>query len=166
MFNCNPCIAHWYPLPLGGGILVDHWSTISSFYCYSIILKGYLQRSVKLSVQKQPITHDLNKFWMHFHHLTYMELTSYLLSLQQWQFFNIQTLLTFPEIHRFLPIFQKIIEVELCAEMYSNRASRQSIYRLRYPNPKWISSLIIWYLFVLNFMNLSWQSILLPAEVL
>ena len=30
MFNCNPPIAHCHP-PLGsGGILVDHWSTISS----------------------------------------------------------------------------------------------------------------------------------------
>ena len=31
MFNCNPYIVHWYPFPLGGGILVDHWSTISSY---------------------------------------------------------------------------------------------------------------------------------------
>ena len=31
MFNCNPPIAHCHPLPWGGGILVDHWSTISSF---------------------------------------------------------------------------------------------------------------------------------------
>ena len=31
MFNCNPPIAHCYPLLWGGGILVDHWSTISSF---------------------------------------------------------------------------------------------------------------------------------------
>ena len=31
MFNCNPPIAHWHPLLWGGGILVDHWSTISSF---------------------------------------------------------------------------------------------------------------------------------------
>ena len=29
MFNCNPPIAHWHPLLWGGGILVDHWSTIS-----------------------------------------------------------------------------------------------------------------------------------------
>ena len=32
MFNCNPLIAHCHPLLWGGGILVDHWSTISSFY--------------------------------------------------------------------------------------------------------------------------------------
>ena len=36
MFNCNPCTVHWYPFLLGGGILVDHWSTFSSF------LNGYL----------------------------------------------------------------------------------------------------------------------------
>ena len=30
MFNCNPPIAHWHPPLKGGGILVDHWSTISS----------------------------------------------------------------------------------------------------------------------------------------
>ena len=31
MFNCNPPFAHCHPLLWGGGILVDHWSTISSF---------------------------------------------------------------------------------------------------------------------------------------
>ena len=31
MFNCNPPIAHCYSLLWGGGILVDHWSTISNF---------------------------------------------------------------------------------------------------------------------------------------
>ena len=30
MFNCNPPIAHCHPLLWGRGILVDHWSTISS----------------------------------------------------------------------------------------------------------------------------------------
>ena len=30
MFNCNPPIAPCYPLLWGGGILVNHWSTISS----------------------------------------------------------------------------------------------------------------------------------------
>ena len=30
MFNCNPPIAHCHPLLWGGGILVDHWSTIFS----------------------------------------------------------------------------------------------------------------------------------------
>ena len=31
MFNCNPPIAHCHPLLWGGGILIDHWSTISSY---------------------------------------------------------------------------------------------------------------------------------------
>ena len=31
MFNCNPPIAHCPPLLWGRGILVDHWSTISSW---------------------------------------------------------------------------------------------------------------------------------------
>ena len=30
MFNCNPPIAHRHPFLWSGGILVDHWSTISS----------------------------------------------------------------------------------------------------------------------------------------
>ena len=38
MFNCNPPIAHCHPLLWGGGILVDHWSTISSCYWQSRIL--------------------------------------------------------------------------------------------------------------------------------
>ena len=32
MFNCNPPIAHCYPLLWGGGILVDHWAIISSLF--------------------------------------------------------------------------------------------------------------------------------------
>ena len=32
MFNCNPPIAHCHPLLWGGGILVDHSSTISSYF--------------------------------------------------------------------------------------------------------------------------------------
>ena len=32
MFNCNPPIAHCHPLLWGGGILVDHWSIISSWF--------------------------------------------------------------------------------------------------------------------------------------
>ena len=32
MFHCNPTIAHCHPLLWGGGILVDHWSTISSWF--------------------------------------------------------------------------------------------------------------------------------------
>ena len=40
MFNCNPPIAHCHPLLWGGGILVDHWSTISistRFYYHLVI---------------------------------------------------------------------------------------------------------------------------------
>ena len=36
MFNCNPPIAHCHPLLWGGGILVDHWSTISSCILFKI----------------------------------------------------------------------------------------------------------------------------------
>ena len=36
MFNCNPPIAHCHPLLWGGGILVDHWSTISSFFLFIV----------------------------------------------------------------------------------------------------------------------------------
>ena len=35
MFNCSPPIAHCHPLLWGGGILVDHWSTISSLILIS-----------------------------------------------------------------------------------------------------------------------------------
>ena len=41
MINCNPPIAHCHPLLWGGGILVDHWSTISSWFrqwCFWLIL--------------------------------------------------------------------------------------------------------------------------------
>ena len=38
MFNFNPPIAHCPPLLWGGGILVDHWSTISSFMFYRTLL--------------------------------------------------------------------------------------------------------------------------------
>ena len=34
MFICNTPIAHCYPLLWGGGILGDHWSTISSCICF------------------------------------------------------------------------------------------------------------------------------------
>ena len=38
VFNCNPPIAHCHPLLWGGGILVDHWSTISSFFLWNVII--------------------------------------------------------------------------------------------------------------------------------
>ena len=37
MFSCNPPIAHCHPLLWGGGILVDHWSTISSLYLTNLL---------------------------------------------------------------------------------------------------------------------------------
>ena len=40
MFNCNPPIAHCHPLLWGGGILVDHWSTISSYTHHTTKLLG------------------------------------------------------------------------------------------------------------------------------
>ena len=52
-------------------------------YFYPIILNGYLKRSLILSIEKQPITHNQNNFWIHFHHLfTYMEVISCPLSLR------------------------------------------------------------------------------------
>ena len=36
LFNCNPPIAHYHPLLWGGGILVDHWSTISSLFWHGV----------------------------------------------------------------------------------------------------------------------------------
>ena len=39
MFNSNPPISPCYPLTWGGNILVDHWSTISSFIYHYLIQK-------------------------------------------------------------------------------------------------------------------------------
>ena len=44
MFNCIPSIAHCHPLLWGGGILVDHWSTISSFVCYMSVVNHHCER--------------------------------------------------------------------------------------------------------------------------
>ena len=44
MFNCNPPIAHCHPLLWGGGILVDHWSTISSCFCEFASGSWYMKR--------------------------------------------------------------------------------------------------------------------------
>ena len=75
MFNCNPPIAPCYPPLWGGGILVDHWSTISSslYSSYRIIMKfsgvitidksdvhakGQVQRSkVKVTEVKTQLSH-------------------------------------------------------------------------------------------------------------
>ena len=54
------------------------------FHVYLIILNRYLRRSLILSIEKQPITDDLDNFWTHFHHIiTYMEVISCLLNLRQ-----------------------------------------------------------------------------------
>ena len=44
MFNCNPPIAHCHPLLWGEGILVDHWSTISSFQGHPLNFKVKLDK--------------------------------------------------------------------------------------------------------------------------
>ena len=40
--QCNPHIAHCYPLLLGSCILVDHWSTISNWTCWNNIIMQLL----------------------------------------------------------------------------------------------------------------------------
>ena len=51
MFNCNPPIAHCHPLLWGGGILVDHWSTISSWFRWCL-------------GAGQATSHYLNQWWL------------------------------------------------------------------------------------------------------
>ena len=46
MFNWNPPIAHCHPLLWGGGILVDHWSTISSLIWISLKLFSSVQLTI------------------------------------------------------------------------------------------------------------------------
>ena len=41
MFNYNPPIAYWHPLLWCGGILVDHWSTISSLFRYLLYMTTF-----------------------------------------------------------------------------------------------------------------------------
>ena len=56
MFNYNLPIAHCHPLLWGGGILVDHWSTISSWFwncmitCQNLHFGKYVGLTVCLSV--------------------------------------------------------------------------------------------------------------------
>ena len=58
MFNGNLPIAHCHPLLWGGGILVDHWSTISSCISYhSWTLKCY--RLFKFITKKDKNTHTI-----------------------------------------------------------------------------------------------------------
>ena len=48
MFNCNPPIAYCHPLLWDGGILVDHWSTISSLLWYLFLWIHFM----------------INKYWL------------------------------------------------------------------------------------------------------
>ena len=52
MFNCKPPIAHCHPLLWGGGILVDHWSTISSFSLMHNEFNVYINIKIYFSLQK------------------------------------------------------------------------------------------------------------------
>ena len=49
MFNCNPPIAHCHPLLWGGSILVDHWSTVSSFVWWTLKHRDFIQISMIIS---------------------------------------------------------------------------------------------------------------------
>ena len=55
MFNCNPPIAHCHPLLWGGGILVDHWSTISRFFCR--------RKTSYLSIKQKCCARKVNFLW-------------------------------------------------------------------------------------------------------
>ena len=60
MFNCNPPIAYSYSLPLGRGILVDHWSTISRCYWQVLCILVRLQAWAWYdnTCQIQPVQRD------------------------------------------------------------------------------------------------------------
>ena len=62
MFNCNPPIALCYPLLWGGGILVDHWSTISSciYQLWSVISPPFYSRGSEWTVSSD--------WWQRKHH--------------------------------------------------------------------------------------------------
>ena len=63
MFNCNPSIAHCHPLLWGGGILVDHWS--------SIFFQGHPSNFKVTRDKKSPIFTWIERFqtvtpvWIH-----------------------------------------------------------------------------------------------------
>ena len=61
MFNCNPPIAHCHPLLWGRGILVDHWSTISSFCrkCIHIYANIYKWRVIYIYGSRYQVEHKL-----------------------------------------------------------------------------------------------------------
>ena len=59
MFYCNPPIAHCHPLLCGRNILVDHWSTISSY-----IWVGLISGTFQIKFKFHTIKHDANKVFM------------------------------------------------------------------------------------------------------
>ena len=65
MFNCNPPIAHCHPLLWGGGILIDHWSTISSSIrgMCSLLMIWYKDMGVSSVLHKTSFQKIL-QFWM------------------------------------------------------------------------------------------------------
>ena len=82
MFNCNPPIAHCHPLLWGGGILVDHWSSISSssrnklywlhqmpvtVICQYSLTKTYVHCSRVLCCTSLPIVYPYPSRLLHSH---------------------------------------------------------------------------------------------------
>ena len=63
--NCNPPIAHCHPLLWGGGILVDHWSTISSSIrgICALLMIWYKDMGVSSVLHKTSFQKIL-QFWM------------------------------------------------------------------------------------------------------
>ena len=67
MFNCNPPITHCHPLLWGGGILVDHWSTISScIHFYSHLLAGTNSIAIDLMTMKDYFCLSIGQTIRHF----------------------------------------------------------------------------------------------------
>ena len=65
MFNCNPPIAHCHPLLWGGGILVDHWSTISSLlWCIKFELNWNWKKMNWIWIELKDSESDLNLNWI------------------------------------------------------------------------------------------------------
>ena len=64
MFNCNLLIAHCHPLLWGGGILVDHWSTISSFSWNKFYMTRFKNHFSSLCSSIIFIVHLLQKYPM------------------------------------------------------------------------------------------------------
>ena len=83
MFNCNPPIAHCHPLLWGGGILVDHWSTNSSYKSVALVTLimhvFLLHCSVRNDENKaiHSLTHWFLGIWMWFFFLLIGNFRSY-----------------------------------------------------------------------------------------